>query len=159
MYNFLVSDMTRTIKTAIIAGVFVLGAVATPLAQDAHSGHDMSATSGEVASGLPDICKAAGEANVAPMATDHAMDQAHTDLMAGMDAMNRDMMTGAMAEDIDVAFVCGMIPHHQGAIDMAKAELEHGDDEWAKQMAQKVIDAQEAEIADMLAWLEEQAAQ
>jgi hypothetical protein len=156
MYNFLVDDMTRNIKTAVLAGVFVLGAVAAPLAQDAMAGHDMSAMGG---ASLPDICKAAGEANVEPMATGHEMDQAHTDLMAGMDAMNRDMMTGAMAEDIDVAFVCGMIPHHQGAIDMAKAELEHGDDEWAKQMAQKVIDAQEAEIADMLAWLEEQAAQ
>lgn len=159
MYSFLVGNMTRSIKTAVIASVFVLGAVAAPLAQDAHSGHDMSATGGEMASGLPDICKTAGEATVEPMATGHEMDQAHTDLMAGMDAMNRDMMTGAMAEDIDVAFVCGMIPHHQGAIDMAKAELAHGDDEWAKQMAQKVIDAQEAEIADMLAWLEEQAAQ
>jgi uncharacterized protein (DUF305 family) len=159
MYDFQARDMTRNIKTAILTGVFLLGAVAAPLAQDAHSGHDMSATGDEVASGLPDICKAAGEATVEPMASGHEMDQAHTDLMAGMDAMNRDMMTGAMAEDIDVAFVCGMIPHHQGAIDMAKAELAHGDDEWAKQMAQKVIDAQEAEIADMLAWLEEQAAQ
>ena len=159
MYNFLVSDMARNIKTAIIAGVFVLGAVATPLAQDAMAGHDMSTMGGATASSLPDICKAAGEANVEPMASGHGMDEAHTDLMAGMDAMNRDMMTGAMAEDIDVAFVCGMIPHHQGAIDMAKAELEHGDNEWARQMAQKVIDAQEAEIADMLAWLEEQAAQ
>ena len=60
------------------------------------------------------------------------------------------------ATDIDVAFVCGMIPHHQGAIDMAKAELAHGDDPWAKEMAQKVIDAQTQEIADMLAWLEKQ---
>lgn len=149
----------RNIKTAILAGAFLLGTVAAPFAQDAMAGHDMSAMGGEMASSLPDICKAGGEASVEPMAGGHATDQAHTDLMAGMDAMNRDMMTGAMAEDIDVAFVCGMIPHHQGAIDMAKAELEHGDNEWAKEMAQKVIDAQEAEIADMLAWLEEQAAQ
>ena len=84
------------------------------------------------------------------------MDEAHTALMAGMDQMNNDMMTGGMAKDIDVAFVCSMIPHHQGAISMAKAELQYGDDEWAKGMAQKVIEAQEQEIADMLAWLAEQ---
>ncbi len=49
-----------------------------------------------------------------------------------------------------------MIPHHQGAIDMAKAELKYGDDPWAKEMAQAVITAQEKEIADLLAWLEKQ---
>jgi hypothetical protein len=49
----------------------------------------------------------------------------------------RSIMQGMKAGDMDVAFVCAMIPHHQGAIDMAKAELAHGDDEWAKEMAQK----------------------
>lgn len=83
-------------------------------------------------------------------------DAAHEELMHGMDAMNADMMKGGTATDIDVAFVCSMIPHHQGAIDMAKAELAHGDDPWAKQMAQNVIDAQTKEIADMLAWLGKQ---
>lgn len=145
----------RTINTAILAGAILLGTLGAPLAQDASN---MSAMGGETASILPDICKSAGEATMQPMPMDHEMDQAHADLMAGMDATNRDMMTGAMAEDIDVAFVCSMIPHHQGAISMAKAELAHGDDAWAKEMAQKVIDAQEAEIAEMLTWLEEQAA-
>jgi uncharacterized protein (DUF305 family) len=83
-------------------------------------------------------------------------DEAHKDLMAGMDQMNKDMMAGGTAADIDVAFICAMIPHHQGAIDMAKAELAHGDDPWAKQMAQNVITAQEKEIADMKDWLSKQ---
>jgi uncharacterized protein (DUF305 family) len=82
--------------------------------------------------------------------------EAHKDLMGGMDRMNADMMAGGTAEDIDVAFICSMIPHHRGAIDMAKAELEHGDDEWAKSLAEAIIAAQEKEIADMLAWLEKQ---
>ena len=73
------------IKTAILVGVFLLGAVAAPLAQDAMPGHDMSAMGGEMGSSLPDICKAAGEATMEPMATGHEMDEAHTDLMAGMD--------------------------------------------------------------------------
>jgi hypothetical protein len=50
-----------------------------------------------------------------------------------------------------------MIPHHQSAVNMAKAELEHGDNEDAKAMAQKIIDSQEQEIAEMISWLEEQA--
>lgn len=84
-------------------------------------------------------------------------DEAHQDLMAGMAEMNRQMDAGAMAADIDVAFVCAMIPHHQGAIDMARAELAHGDDPWAKALAQQIIDAQEKEIADMLDWLSKRA--
>lgn len=85
-----------------------------------------------------------------------ASDDAHTDLMDGMPAMNRDMMAGGTAKDIDVAFVCSMIPHHRGAIDMAKAEIAHGDDPWAKKLAEGIVAAQEKEIADMLKWLDEQ---
>lgn len=85
-----------------------------------------------------------------------AGDAAHVDLMDGMAAMNRDMMVGGTAKDIDVAFVCSMIPHHRGAIDMAKAEIAHGDDPWARALAEAIITAQEKEIADMLAWLAEQ---
>jgi uncharacterized protein (DUF305 family) len=108
---------------------------------------------------LPEICKTGvvHDTGSSAMGGEHqASDQAHQDLMAGMDAMNANMMQGSTAPDIDVAFVCSMIPHHQGAIDMAKAELEHGDDAWAKEMAQKVITAQEQEITDMLKWLEQQ---
>ncbi len=52
-------------------------------------------------------------------------------------------------EPFDRAFIDAMIPHHQSAIDMARVELEQGDDEETLAMAQKVIDAQEAEIAEM----------
>jgi uncharacterized protein (DUF305 family) len=67
------------------------------------------------------------------------------------------MMVGGLAADIDVAFICSMIPHHRGAIDMARAELAHGDDPFARELAEAIIVAQEKEIADMLAWLETQA--
>ena len=111
-------------------------------------------TSGD-GSVLPDICKSAATTDSKPkMKMDQwPMDPAHQDLMAGMDQMNKNMNEGMMAKNIDVAFVCGMIPHHQGAIDMAKAELAHGADPWAKAFAQKVIDAQTQEISDMKAWL------
>jgi len=108
--------------------------------------------------GLPDICKTAPMQMQQPMAMDMtgAMDDAHKALMAGMDSMNRGMDQGMQAKDIDVAFICGMLPHHQGAIDMAKAELQYGDDPWAKQLAQAVIDAQTKEIAQMKDWLAKQ---
>jgi len=77
--------------------------------------------------------------------------------MAGMDKMHPAMTEGVMAADPDVAFVCGMIPHHQGAIDMAKVVLQYGKDPWVKQLAQNVIDAQSKEIAEMTKWLGEHA--
>jgi len=109
--------------------------------------------------GLPDICKSAASPPVEqPMAMDMggSMDDAHKALMAGMDTMRKDMNQGMMAKDTDVAFVCGMLPHHQGAIDMAKAELQYGDDPWAKQLAQAIIDAQTKEIGEMKDWLAKQ---
>jgi uncharacterized protein (DUF305 family) len=58
--------------------------------------------------------------------------------------------TGKPDED----FVLMMIPHHQGAIDMAKVELKYGTDPSLRQLATDIVAAQEKEIAQMKAWLE-----
>ena len=72
-----------------------------------------------------------------------------------MDAMHGPMMGGVMADDPDTAFVRGMIPHHQGAIDMARIVQKYGDDPQTKAWAEEIIAAQEREIAEMEAWLTE----
>ena len=73
---------------------------------------------------------------------------------AVMQKMHGDMAVESSG-NADVDFVRGMIPHHQGAIDMARVELEHGDDPEIRKLAEEVIAAQEAEIKMMQEWLKE----
>ena len=74
---------------------------------------------------------------------------------AAMAKMHQDMdirLTGHADHD----FAAGMVPHHQGAIDMVRVELEHGTDPEMRRLAQDVISSQEKEIAFMKAWLARQ---
>ena len=68
------------------------------------------------------------------------------------DKMHKDMMV-AFTGDADADFVRGMIPHHQGAIDMAKVVLAHGKDPELRKLANAIITEQEKEIAFMRDWL------
>lgn len=104
-----------------------------------HAGHSMPA---------PPVAPAAPAA--APAATADA--PSTTALRAAMAAMHKDMDI-AYTGDADVDFARGMIPHHQGAIDMAKAELRYGKDRRLRKLARDIVKAQEKEIAVMKAFL------
>jgi uncharacterized protein (DUF305 family) len=81
---------------------------------------------------------------------------AEGDSTAGYKKAMDGMMSGMMSPytgDADADFVTGMIPHHQGAVDMAKVVLEFGKDPDVKKFAEGVIAAQEAEIKWMNEWL------
>jgi uncharacterized protein (DUF305 family) len=96
------------------------------LAQQGHQGHGTRAPAGEPAS--------------------------TREFRAANDRMHRDMnirFTG----DADRDFAAGMIPHHQGAIDMARVVLRHGKDPDMKRLAESIIAAQEAEITQLRAFL------
>ncbi|MNV64898.1 hypothetical protein D3C71_1575620 [compost metagenome] len=84
------------------------------------------------------------------------MEAHQMEAMDGMKAMNMNMMQGMMKKDADVAFVCGMIAHHMGAISMAQVELKHGDNADAKAKAQKIIDDQSKEIEELTAWVDKE---
>ncbi len=57
--------------------------------------------------------------------------------------------------DPDTDFTMMMIPHHRGAIDMAKIEIQYGKDPMLKKMAEKMIQDQEKEVAELEKWLKD----
>lgn len=73
------------------------------------------------------------------------------DMAMGMEGMTA--LRELSGKDFDIAFMSQMITHHQGAIDMAEQTLKVAKHPETKQEAQKVVDAQTKEIAQMEGWL------
>ncbi|GAC1603018.1 MAG: hypothetical protein NVS3B25_31490 [Hymenobacter sp.] len=80
----------------------------------------------------------------------HGMDS----VMVVMDEGMR-RMTGARPDNIDASFAAMMLPHHQGAVDMARLQLLYGKDPALRRLAQSIIAEQQVEIQQMAAWLKQ----
>lgn len=76
--------------------------------------------------------------------------QLHQSMMAAMQDMQRRPMTG----DVDKDFVRMMRQHHLQGIEMARIQLQTGDDQEAKRMAQKIIEEQQKDVARLDDWLQ-----
>jgi uncharacterized protein (DUF305 family) len=79
------------------------------------------------------------------------------DMDASMKEMDHDMSAAPMDGNADHDFAAMMIPHHQGAVEMAKAELSHGRDPTMRRLAEEIIADQKSEIDLMNLWIKEHA--
>lgn len=120
----------KPILILAIVGALALGGVA--VAQTSHDAHNTKASTKDTAA-----TKAYRAAN---------------------DKMHKDMNI-RFSNDPDVDFIRGMIPHHRGAIDMAKVVMQYGKNEQTRKWATDIIREQEREIKEMQAWLKANAAQ
>jgi uncharacterized protein (DUF305 family) len=76
---------------------------------------------------------------------------------ASMKEMDHDMSEAPMDGNADHDFAAMMIPHHQGAVEMAKAELSHGRDPTMRRLAEEIIADQKSEIDLMNLWMRKHA--
>jgi len=106
-----------------------------PICGDAHAGHG----------------DASMQEHLDMMAAGKSVELA--DLIQTMEPMHTDMMRGMGAADFETAFVCSMIPHHQGAVEMAQVAQKYATDPWILMFAQEIISTQQVEIREMQAWL------
>src|SRR5262249_54789067 len=87
--------------------------------------------------------------------TNQAGEPDWSELNAGMDKMHMAMSAIGRSGNADLDFVRLMLPHHQGAIDMAKVQLLHGKDPQMRRLAQEIVTDQQLEIELMQRWLKE----
>ena len=71
------------------------------------------------------------------------------EMNAGMQKMMHDMHAPGYTGDADIDFLGMMIPHHEGAVDMARLVLQHGTDPVTRKLAEEILASQRVEIEGM----------
>ncbi len=132
--------LARRLAIAAAAAVFPFGALAAHIEGHDVQGHEHHEPAKAEAPGAGGAPQALSEASKA--------------YEAAMQKMHKDMAI-PYANDVDVDFVRGMIPHHQGAIDQANVLLKHSKDLRLRRLALGIIAAQKREIRFMVKWLKE----
>lgn len=130
-------------KTKVAAAAFALVAQIVSVAAQSTMDHSKMGKGSGSGSGSGSMTSPTAAADLGPAA------KAFADVN---DKMHKDMAI-TFSGDADVDFFKGMIPHHQGAIDMANVVLKYGKNPETKKLAEEIIKAQETEIAFMKAWL------
>ncbi len=78
-----------------------------------------------------------------------ASGDAYNEMMQPMHTMHQAMSSVQSTGNPDKDFIILMVPHHEAAVDMAKAYLKHGQNNKLRKMAQSIVDSQETEIREM----------
>jgi uncharacterized protein (DUF305 family) len=110
-------------------------------------------SAGALAFASPALAQAAPHAQHDTSKPVHAAGKTATAMHSSMDEMHKEMKSMAMTGNQDMDFAMMMVSHHQGAIDMAQAQIDHGKDKQMISAAKKIIAAQKKEIAMFEAWM------
>jgi uncharacterized protein (DUF305 family) len=137
-------------STKIVAALIIAGVAGVAYAQTSHQGHGSMPMAGSMPMGHMD--PAAMQKMMQDMMPSPSDPESTKDFKASHMAMMKNMHV-PFTGNADVDFRAHMIPHHQGAVEMAQVALKHAKDPETKRMAQKIIDDQEKEIAEMREWL------
>jgi uncharacterized protein (DUF305 family) len=157
-FNQRVSTLTSIFAAMTIAAAMAFVPLTSASAQQSghqgHHGHEEQRAKKSPAKKAP--ANKRGSAAMGARHARHGATAPAAPAVAEYQAAHHSMMRGMSVPytgDPDVDFRVQMIPHHQGAIDMARVALRHANDPWTRQMAEGVIVEQQREIAEMQGWL------